>query len=184
MNPYISNAQKEFQAPIEHLKLELKHIRSGQANPELVDGIKVMAYETETPISQLANISIPEPKLIVIQPWDKSILKDIEKAIIGSKLGFSPVNDGSVIRIPMPPMSEENRKDLVKLVNEKAEKARIALRQVRDKVKETILKSEKEKEITEDDKYTYLKQLDEHTQSQTSSIKAIVDKKTDQIMKI
>ena len=141
MNPFIQKQADEFRSAVEHFKKDLSHVRTGQANPELVESIMINAYGTMTPIKQLGSITVPEPKLIVIQPWDKSVLKDIEKGIIAAHLGFSTVNDGTVIRLPMPPMSEENRKDLVKVVKEKAEKSRVSIRQIREKVKEAIEKN-------------------------------------------
>lgn len=184
MNIYMTAHQDDFNSIFEHFKKELNHIRTGLANPELVAGIMVMAYETSTPLNQLANISVPEPKQLVIQPWDKTLTKEIEKAIVNANLGFSPVNEGDIIRLPMPPMTEENRKDLVKIVSTKHEKARISIRQLRDKVKEAILKAEKENEITEDDKFNYLKQLDEFTAAKNNMLKEISDKKSEQILSI
>lgn len=184
MNPYITAHDKEFRAAIEHFKTELSHIRTGQANPELVEGVMVNAYGSMTPIKQLASITVPEPKLIVIQPWDKSVLKDIEKGIIAANLGFSTVNDGTVIRLPMPQMSEENRKDLVKVVKEKTEKARIGIRQLREKVKDTINTAEKDKKMSEDDKFKYLKDLEKYTGDQIQLINDASEAKAAQIMKI
>lgn len=184
MSPYIQAHQHEFITILDHCKRELSHIRSGQANPDLLDGIMVMAYETATPIKQLASITVPEPKMIMIQPWDKSILKDIEKGILAANLGFSVVNDGNVIRVPMPPMTEENRRDLVKLVKEKSEKFRVSIRQVREQIKENIIKAEKEKEISEDDKFMYLKELDKHTADQVDAVNKLAEAKSEQIMTI
>lgn len=184
MNPYIDAKKSEFIAAIDHFKQELARIRTGHANPELVEGIVINAYDSLTPIKQLATITVPEPKTIMIQPWDKSVLKDIEKGIVQANLGFNPVNDGEVIRVPMPPLSEDNRKDLVKLIKEKAEKARISLRQVRDKVKDAITSDEKEKEITEDDRFKYLKQLDEYTTEQTNGVSDLAKKKEEKIMTV
>ncbi len=184
MNPYIQNNKHVFAKAIDHFKAELSHLRTGQANPELLDGLTVMAYETATPIKQLASITAPEPKLLLVQPWDKGLLKDIEKAILAANMGFAPVNDGEVIRIPMPPMTEENRKDLVKIVNAKAEEARIAIRHAREQIKELINTAETEKEISEDSKYTFLKQLDAYTTENNNLIKTMVDEKSTKIMTI
>jgi len=184
MNPYIEALKKEYQDALQHYTQELGHIRTGHANPELLDGIMVNSYESMLPIKQVASITVPEPKMIVNQPWDKGILKEIEKAISNAKIGFSPVNDGNVIRLPMPPMTEENRRDLVKILNQKAEKARISIRQLRDKVKESILKAEKAKEIPEDEMYKYLKQLDEFTGEQTEKMNLLAAEKEKKIMQI
>lgn len=184
MSPYIQAHQKEFTDIIESCKRELSHIRSGQANPDLLDGINVQAYGTVSELKQLASVTVPEPKLIVVQPWDKSILKDIEKAIQIADLGFSVVNDGTVIRLPMPPMTEENRRDLVKLVKEKSERFRVSIRQVRETIKESIIKAEKDKAISEDDKFMYLKELDKHTSEQVETINKLAEAKSEQIMTI
>jgi len=184
MNIYMTKHQDDFSSAIEHYKKELNHIRTGIANPELIEGIMVNAYDTMTPINQLANITVPEPKQLLIQPWDKTVSKAIEKAIVNANLGFSPVNEGGVIRLPMPPMTEDNRKELVKLVHSKHEKARISIRQTRDKVKEAILKAEKDNEITEDDKFGHLKQLDAFTSDKNKELKEIADKKAEMILKV
>lgn len=184
MNPYIQKHAEEFRAAVDHFKKDLSHVRTGQANPELVEGVMINAYGTMTPINQLGSITVPEPKMLVIQPWDKSILKDIEKGIAAANLGFSPVNDGTVIRLPMPPMSEENRKNLVKIVKEKSEKSRVSIRQIREKVKDMIQEAEKNKEISEDDKYKYLRDLDKHTNDQIALVNEAAEKKSGQIMTI
>ena len=184
MNPYIQQHESEFRAAIDHFKKELSHLRTGQANPELVEGVFVNAYGTNTPLRQVASITVPEPKLLVVQPWDKGILKDIEKAITAANLGFSPVNDGNVIRLPMPPMTEENRKDLAKIVKEKAEKARVGIRQLREKVKDAIQDAEKAKQMSEDDKFKYLKDLDKWTSDQIEQINTAAESKTAQLMTV
>lgn len=184
MNPYIQQHEAEFRAAIDHFKKELSHLRTGQANPELVEGVFVNAYGTNTPLKQVASITVPEPKMLVVQPWDKGILKDIEKAITAANLGFSPVNDGNVIRLPMPPMTEENRKDLAKIVKEKAEKARVSIRQLREKVKDAIQDAEKAKQMSEDDKFKYLKDLDKWTSDQIEQINTAAESKTAQLMTV
>lgn len=184
MNPFIDQKKSEFSAVIEHFRSELSHIRTGQANPDLLDGIQVDSYETLVPLNQVASITVPEPKTIMIAPWDKSLLKAIEKAIVNANIGFSPMNDGEVIRIPMPPMTEENRKDLVKVVGKKAEASKITLRQIRDKVKDMINNAEKEKEIAEDEKFKYLKQLDDYTSAKNAEISKMADEKSTKIMTV
>ncbi len=184
MNPFIDQKKRAFSETITHFSQELSHLRSGHANPDVLDGVKVMAYESTMPLNQVATITAPDQKTLLIAPWDKTVLKGIEKAIIESNLGFSPVNDGEVIRLPMPPMSEENRKDLVKVVGKKAEAAKVALRQLRDKVKELILDAEKEKEISEDEKFKYLKQLDDFTNAKSKEVGQLAEEKEKQIMTI
>lgn len=184
MNPFIDQKKTSYSETITHFKQELTQIRTGHANPELLDSVKVSAYESMMPLNQVATITAPDQKTLMIAPWDKTVLKDIEKAIVDSNLGFSPVNDGEVIRIPMPPMTEENRKDLVKIIGKKAEQTRISLRQLRDKVKDAIQEAEKEKEITEDEKFKYLKQLDDFTSEKTKEVNQLAEDKEKQIMTI
>ena len=184
MNPFIDQKKPDFSNVVEHFRSELSHIRTGHANPELLDGIQIESYETLMPLNQVATITVPEPKTITIAPWDKSNLKAIEKAIVNANLGFSPMNDGDVVRVPMPPMTEENRKELVKVVGKKAEAAKISMRQIRDKVKELVNNAEKEKEISEDEKFKYLKQLDDYTASRNDEITKMTDEKTKKVMTV
>ena len=184
MNPYIDQKKSDFSEVIAHFQSELSHIRSGQANPELLDGVKVEAYESMMPLNQVATVTVPDAKTLMLAPWDKTVLKAIEKAIIQADLGLSPVNDGEVIRIPMPPMNEENRKDLVKIVGKRTEQSRVSIRQLRDKVKEMVLDAEKEKELSEDERFKYLKQLDEYTADLVKQLNAMAEVKEQQIMTV
>ncbi len=133
------------------LRSELASIRTGRATPALLDRIKVDYYGTPTPINQVANISVPEPRLLVIQPWEKAMVKVIEKAILTSELGINPNSDGSVIRLNMPQPTEEGRKELVKQVNKKGEAVRVEVRNIRRDLNDAVKKQVKAKEITEDD---------------------------------
>ena len=155
-NIYIDQYKEEFEKTIEHLKTELATLRTGRAQVTLVENLQVEAYDTMTPLNQLANLSIPDAKSISIEPWDKNTLKDVEKALSYSNLGFSVVNTGEKLIAQIPPMTEENRKELIKIMGDKVEADKISLRQTRDKVKEAIIKAEKEKAITTDDKYKVL----------------------------
>ena len=180
----LDDSKQEFESAIEFLKKELAGIRTGRANPEMVENISVDSYGAKTPIKQLASITVPEARTITIQPWDKNIIKDIEKAITASDIGISPVVEGSNIRLTIPQMTEENRLGFVKVIGAKAEKSRVAVRQTRDKIKEEITKQEKNKEITEDDKYDLIKDLDEMTRKFNDQIKELVDAKEKEVMSI
>ncbi len=136
---------------IEHLGRELAGIRTGRASLGLLDGIHVDYYGVQTPLNQVANLSIPDPLTISLQPWDASMAPVIEKAILASDLGLTPSNDGKVIRIPIPPLTEERRRELTKVVRKAAEEAKIAIRNVRREGVDHIRKMEKEKKISEDD---------------------------------
>lgn len=182
MGSLIDNYKSDFSRVIDNLTGELATLRVGRANPIMVENILAQAYGVKTPLKQLASITVPEARTILIQPWDKTIVKDVEKAIVEANIGISPTNEGAQIRLTIPPLTEESRKELTKSVGEKMEKARIAMRQIRDKVKEEIVKQEKNKEITEDDKYDLQKKLDELVKDYNEQIKKLGDKKSEEIM--
>lgn len=182
MSSIIDNRKPDFEKSLDILKDDLVTLRVGRANPMIVENILVEAYGAKTPLKQLASITVPEARTILIQPWDKTVAKDVEKAIIGANIGISPVNEGSQIRLTIAPLTEESRKELTKSVNEKMEKIRIAIRQIRDKVKEEIVKQEKNKEITEDDKYDLQKKLDELVKDYNEKIKQMGEAKEKEIM--
>ena len=135
----------------EALKRDFKKIRTGRASTALLDDIKVECYETQMPIEQVASISVPESRLITIQPWDQSIIKDIEKSILRSELGLTPINDGKIIRVPIPPLTEERRKELAKLARKMAEECKISIRNHRRDANEMFKELKNEKEISEDE---------------------------------
>jgi ribosome recycling factor len=154
------------------LKKEFKRIRTGRASTALLDGIKVNCYETQMPLEQVASISVPESRLIILQPWDQSIIGEIEKAILKSELGLTPMNDGKIIRISIPPLTEERRKELAKLAKKMAEDSKIAIRSHRREANEMFKELKNEKEISEDEMYKsqnevqnitddYIKKIDE-----------------------
>lgn len=173
-----------FQKTIDHFSEELKSIRTGRANPALVANIMVMAYGSPLPIPQLANISVPEAKLLVIEPWDKSLLKEIEKAIVASSLNISPVSDGNILRLKLPDLTEETRRNLTKTVREKLEQARVAVRAAREDKKKEIEKAEKVGEITEDDRYDGIAELDKKTKEADAKLQALAEQKEKEVMTI
>jgi ribosome recycling factor len=147
----LNHAAERMEKAVSALRREFAAIRAGRATPSLLDKITVDYYGSSTPLNQLANISAPEPRLLVIQPWDKKTVAEIERAILKSDLGLTPSNDGNVIRLAVPQLTEERRRELVKVVKKKAEEARVAIRNVRRDVNEEIKKSEKNSVITEDE---------------------------------
>lgn len=151
---------------------EFASIRAGRANPHVLDKIRVDYYGTPTPIQQVGNVSVPEPRMLQIQPWDKSLLKAVEKAILTSDLGINPSNDGSVIRLVFPELTEERRKDLVKDIKKKGEAAKVAMRNIRRDANESFKKMNKASEISEDDQ----KELESKVQKMTDKYVADVDK--------
>lgn len=168
--------EEKMKKTIAVLEGDYATIRAGRANPHVLDKIMVDYYGTPTPVNQVGNVTIPEARLIQIQPWDTSTLKAIEKAINMSDLGINPNNDGKVIRLVFPELTEERRKELNKDVKKKAEAAKVAIRNIRRDGVDAFKKMEKKKEITEDD----LKDLEEETQKLTDKFIADIDKKCDE----
>lgn len=184
MDDLIKSHQEEFEKVINFLKKDIQSLRTNRANPELVSHLLVEVYGTKTPLEQLATLSIPEPRSIVIQPWDKNILKEITQALAKSNLNLNPNVSNGVIRLNFPPLNEETRKNLVKVLNEKLENARKSLRSVRDSIREGIIKAEREKEIGEDDKYRFFENLDNLTNDYQEKIKEIGQIKEKEILTI
>jgi len=168
----INNAKSRMQGSIEALKHELATIRTGRANVGLVDHIKVDYYGTPTPLNQLATINTPDPKMITIHPFDRGAMGDIEKAILKSDIGLNPSNDGQIIRLAIPPLTEERRKDLAKQVRKRAEEARVAVRNVRRDVHDHLRKTEHEHDISQDE----LKRAENDLQKVTDEHIAEVDR--------
>lgn len=184
MNSYLSAKQEEFVNIIEFFKKDIASLRTGRANAAMLDSLKVEAYGTMNPISAVGNVSVPDARCLVVTPWDKSIVKNIEKAVIEAGLGFGIVNEGDKVRLTIPPLTEENRKELVKKLGERLEKARISLRQAREEVKGGIEAAQSAKEISEDDKFRAIKELDEYVATKNEELRTIRDKKEQDIMEI
>lgn len=147
------DAREGMGKSIDALKNEFKKVRTGRASLALFEGIKVSYYGTPTPLNQVASLSVPESRLIVIQPWDQSVIGEIEKEILKSELGLTPMNDGKVIRVPIPPLTEDRRKELVKVVHKIAEEHRVSIRNIRRDTNELLKGLKKDGEIAEDDFY-------------------------------
>lgn len=159
-------------------------IRAGRANPHVLDKIKVNYYGTPTPIQQVGNISVPEARMILIQPWEKSLLKEIEKAINISELGIHPTNDGSVIRLVFPELTEERRKELVKDIKKKGEAAKIAIRNIRRDAIDHMKKAEKASEISEDDLKLFEEKMQKETDKAVEKIDSAVEAKSKEILTV
>lgn len=184
MNIYIQDKKQDFDSIMEYFKKDISSLRTGRANPSMLENIFVEAYGVKTPLNGVANVAVVDAKSLTVAPWDKGIIKDVEKSIVEADLGLGVVNDGDKIRLNIPQMTEENRKDLVKKLNEKMEKSRISVRQLRDEIKDSIEKAEKDKEIAEDDKFSFIKDLDEKIRDFNDEIKNTRDKKEEEIMTI
>ena len=169
---------------IESLKREYSRLRTGRASISLLDGIRVSYYDTPTPLNQMASLAVPEPRLIVIQPWDKTAIEDIEKAILKSELGLTPINDGKVIRISIPPLTEERRKELVKVARKMSEENKVAIRNIRRDANEMLKDLKKEKEITEDDLYGSQEEVQKATDQFISQVDELCAAKEKEILEI
>lgn len=163
---------------------ELGSIRTGRASVSLLDRIYVDSYDQRMPLKQVATVSVPDARTIVIQPWDKSIIKDVERAIYQSGLGLTPTNDGNIIRIHIPPLTEERRQDLVKLVKKLAEEGKVAVRRVRGDANKNIKAAEKEGEISEDDAQRLMEKTQELTDSYIERVDTLLEAKEEEILEI
>jgi ribosome recycling factor len=184
MNQYLQAKKADFQKAVEFFKKDIGSIRTGRANTAVLEGIQVEAYGAKTPLVGLANVAVADARSLIVSPWDRNILKDVEKAIIEAGLGLGVVNEGDKIRLTIPAMTEENRKELVKRLNEKTEQAKISVRQNREAIKTAIEKAEKDKAISEDDKFRFMEELEEEVKKINEELKGIRDKKEKEIMTI
>lgn len=165
-------------------KRAFSSVRTGRANPALLDRIQVSYYGTPTPLNQMASVSVPEPRLLVITPWDKSSIRDVEKAILMSDLGLVPNNDGTVIRIAIPTLTEERRKELVRLVRKDAEEHRVAVRNIRRDLNDAVKKMEKNGEISEDESRRIQDEIQEQTNDFIGRIDELLKAKEKEIMEV
>ncbi len=177
-------ADNKMQKTVQVLKREMETIRSGRATSALVDQIMVEAYGTNTPLSQLASISVPEARLLLIQPWDRSIVGNVQKAIQKSDLGLNPMSDGEVLRLVIPPPTEERRKELVKVVHKRVEDAKIAVRNVRRDALEELRKLEKDKKVSRDDNVRAMDKLQKLTDRFIAEVSKVGADKESEIMEV
>lgn len=180
----MDDAKRRMDKSLDHLRKELASVRTGRASLAILDGIKVDYYGTQTPLNQVANLAVPEANLITIQPWEPPMLAVIEKAILSSDLDLNPSNDGKILRIPIPPLTEERRKMLVKQVGKLAEDSRTAVRQVRRDANDQLKKMLKDKEISEDEEKRALKEVQDMTDEHVSKVDEIVKKKEQELMTV
>lgn len=179
-----TKTQEKMDKALQALRNELTNIRTGRATPSLLDQVKVDYYGAPTPVTQVANVSVPEPRMIVIQPWDRSLLKTIEKSIMTSDLGLNPNNDGTVIRLNLPLLTEERRKELVKVVNKKGEASRVEIRNIRRDFNDAVKKQVKAKEITEDDAKDATDFSQKLTDKYTKKIDDVLAQKEKEVMAV
>ncbi len=184
MNEQITNYDDKMQKSYQNLLREFGSIRAGRANPNVLDQVRVDYYGTPTPIQQVANVSVPEPRMILIQPWEPNLVPEIEKAILASDLGLNPANDGKVIRLAFPELTEERRKELAKEVRKKGEEAKVAVRNIRRDANEFVKKYGKEDGVSEDQALDLQDEIQEMTDKYMSIIDDAIKEKSDEIMTV
>ena len=184
INNLIPQTRKEMQDALGAMERDFNGVRTGKASPALVENLQVEYYGSSMKMREIAGITAPEPRLLVIQPWDQNALPNIEKAIQASSLGISPVNDGRVIRLPIPELSEERRQELTKMVKNRAEEARVEVRNVRRESIDTARKAEKASDITEDDLEDLSKQIQNLTDKHIEQIDEKLNEKTKELMEV
>lgn len=180
----LDDALRRMDKTLEHLRADLSSVRTGRASLAILDGVQVDYYGTPTPLNQVANLGVPEANLITVAPWEPPMLEKIEKAILSSDLDLNPANDGKMLRIPIPPLTEERRKLLVKQVGRMAEEGRTAIRQVRRDVNDRLKKMLKDKDISEDDEKRALKDVQQLTDEHIKKADEIVNKKEEELLTI
>ncbi len=184
MNTIFATAEDKMNKSLNNLSQEYAAIRAGRANPAVLDKVQVDYYGSPTPINQLAAVSVPDPRMLLITPWDKSVLKEIEKAIQTSDIGINPQNDGAALRMQFPPMTEERRRELTKDIAKMGEDCKVAIRSIRRDAIDKIKDMKKRSEITEDDQKNAEKKMQDLTDRFTKEIEKMVDGKQKEIMEI
>jgi ribosome recycling factor len=175
---------EQIKRSIEALKLSMTKIRTGRANAAMLDGVRVSYYGTPTPLAQCAAVAVPEPRLITVKPWDKGILKDIEKALLEANLGLTPQNDGEIIRLPIPPLTEQRRKEIAKQVKATGEEHKVAIRNDRRDANEKLKVLLKDKVITEDDSKRSTEKVQKETDAGIAQIDDVVAKKEKEVLEV
>lgn len=184
MSDFVKDAESKMQKTIEAVKADFASVRAGRANASVLDRVQVEYYGSPTPLNQVASISSPDPRQLVIQPWDSSLLREIEKAILTSELGINPQNDGKVIRLTFPQLTEERRKELTKQVRKYSEEGKVALRNIRRDAMDEFKKKKKASEITEDDLKELEKELQDLTDKRCKDIDELTVKKEQELMAV
>ena len=182
--PNLKEAEQDMKDAVEATRREFSTVRTGKASPALLDTVKVEAYGTQMPLNQVATINTPEPTLLVVQPFDQSLIAAIEKAILVADLGLNPANDGNVIRVPVPPLNEERRKEYVKLLHKMAEEGKISIRHARHKARDAIQERIKDHEIGEDDGHRQLEEVEKLTHKYSQRVDELLEKKEKEVMSI
>ena len=184
MNEKVKPYSEKMEKAVDFLQGDLQAIRAGRANPHVLDKIRVDYYGSPTPVQQVANVSVPEPRIIQIAPWDKSVMKELERAILASDIGITPTNDGSTIRLVFPELTEDRRKELAKEVRKKGEEAKVAIRNVRRDGNDAFKKMQKSEDLSEDAVADMTDELQKLTDKYGKEIDSIIEAKTKEIMTV
>jgi ribosome recycling factor len=182
--PSLQLAKSKMEKSIEALKREFTGVRTGKATPQLLDTVRVEAYGSHVPLNQVATVSAPEPRLLVIQPWDRAMLNPIEKALQTSDLGLNPSNDGKIVRVPIPALTEERRREYVKLLHKMAEEARVAIRQARKDANDDIKRRQKDGDLSEDDVRREQDEVQKATDRFIAQVEEILKHKEAEVMEV
>ena len=182
--PTIEQARQQMEAAVEAMRRDFASVRTGKATPSLLDTVRVDAYGSKVPINQVATVNTPEPRMIVIQPWDKNVIPDIEKGIQTADLGLNPSNDGNLIRVPIPPLSQERRQDMVRLLHKMAEEGRVSVRHARQEANREIKEREQEHEISEDESRRQQDEVQKLTDQFVERIEQMMKTKEAEIMEV
>jgi ribosome recycling factor len=184
MMPTIKQMREQMEAAVEAMRREFSGVRTGKATPALLDTVRVDAYGSKVPLNQVATVNTPEPRLIVVQPWDKSLMGEIERGIMSADLGLNPSNDGNLIRVPIPPLSEERRRDMVRLLHKMAEEGKISVRHARQEANKEVKQREHDHEISEDEARRQLDEVQKVTDEYVAKIDEMMKHKEQEVMEV
>ncbi|TMQ49033.1 MAG: ribosome recycling factor [Candidatus Eisenbacteria bacterium] len=184
MNPILANSEERMKKVLEATRRELAGIRGGKATPALLDTVRVEAYGQAMALNQVGSVTAPEPRLLVVQPWDKSLIKAISRALQQSELGLNPTDDGVVVRVPVPALSEERRRDLVKVISKLAEEGRVHIRQIRHDVNKDLKHQQTEGKLSEDDGHKLTAEIQKLTDRYIGMVDEVLRKKTAEVMEV
>jgi ribosome recycling factor len=182
--PSISQAREHMDKALDAMRREFTTVRTGKASPALLDTVRVDAYGSKMPLNQVANVSAPEPRLLIVQPWDKGLMTAVEKAIKSAELGLNPSSDGSILRVPIPALTEERRKEMVKTLHKMAEEGRVAVRHARQEANKDLKRRETEGEISEDDARREMEQVQKLTDDYIHKVEQLLKAREAEVMEV
>ncbi len=180
----VNEARTQMEKAVEAMRREFTSVRTGKATPALLDTVRVDAYGSKMPLNQVGTVSAPEPRMLIVQPWDKGLLKAIENGIVAADLGLNPSNDGNIIRVPIPQLTEERRKEMVKLLHKLAEEGRVAIRHARQEANKELKKKQGDHDISEDDAHRQMEQVQKLTDEYIVKIDQLLKGKEQEVMEV